>query len=309
MPAHRVPLTPESLAALAVLMERQGGVVTARQAYEVGVSRSQVLTQVRHGTWVDLGAGVLGPDPTDSGYLREVAARLWTLDRRAVVSHASAGLLQGLSYVDRPSVPTLTVERGQRGETGVYVARLHSGDVTQLGGLPITRPERTLVDLLRTARDRTFAQALADSALRAGFVLGDIDTALALARGWPGIKQAREAWQHADGRIESVLESRCRVWFRDGGLPEPEPQVVLGDGHRVARVDFLFREQLTVVESDGRVKYDDPSALWEEKQREDWLRDMGFEVVRATWADGRDGGEALVGRTLRAFERAGRRAA
>ena len=85
----------------------------------------------------------------------------------------------------------------------------------------------------------------------------------------------------------------------------------------VARVDFLFREQCTVVESDGRVKYDDAwrdrqqpeRTLWEEKRREDGIRDTGLEVVRSTWADTSDNGASLVSRVRRAFERAARRRA
>jgi very-short-patch-repair endonuclease len=162
---------------------------------------------------------------------------------------------------------------------------------------------------MREARDRGAAQALADGALRSNLVLEDVEGALRRARGWPGVRQAREAWLHVDARAESPHESRCRVWFRDAELPEPELQVVLGDELRTFRVDFLFREQRTVVEADGRLKYTDPAALWEEKVREDWLRDQGFEVVRAIWADHRDGGYELVRRIRRAFDRTARRAA
>jgi hypothetical protein len=201
----------------------------------------------------------------------------------------------------------MTVERGQRGQTGVYVARLTAEHVTHVGGLPVTTEARTLVDLLRTVPDRFVAQVLADGARRRG--VEGVEAVLGDSRGWPGIRQARCAWGRSDARVESPLESRTRVWFIDGGLPEPDLQVVLGDESRSARVDFLFRAQRTVVESDGRIKYDEPAALWAEKNREDWLRDLGFEVVRATWADGRDGGAALVRRVLRAFERNAQRAA
>lgn len=113
----------------------------------------------------------------------------------------------------------------------------------------------------------------------------------------------------ADGQTESPLESRCRVWFARQGLPAPSPQVRALDqqGRKIARVDFLFREQRTVCEADGRAKYDDLEALRRKKRREEMLREQGLEVVRATWADGEDDGRALAERLRRAFARAAAR--
>ena len=73
-----------------------------------------------------------------------------------------------------------------------------------------------------------------------------------------------------------------------------------------ARVDALFAEQRTIVEFDGRVKYDDPDAIWREKLREDRLRELGYEVVRVTWAELFDP-VALAAKVRRAFDRARRR--
>lgn len=319
MPAPAKPLPSSALAAIAQHASRQGGAVTRRQVLDAGLTASQERTQVRRGSWSREAAGVLVPRPADAprDHVVDCGARLLQLRRRAVISHASAGLLHGFPWVDAPDVATVTVERPVRGASGVYVGRLLARHVTSHHGLPVTTPARTLVDLLRTARGRGRAQAIADGALLRGLDLGDVEEVLAECRGWPGIRQAREAWEHADGRSESPLESRCRVWFRDAGLPTPLLQVgiALRRGG-TARVDFLFREQRTVVEADGRVKYVDetkdpdpawrPSgdALWKEKLREDDLRDQGFEVVRATWADGEDHGQDLVRRVHRAFARA-----
>ena len=91
------------------------------------------------------------------------------------------------------------------------------------------------------------------------------------------------------------------------GLPAPLLQAWITDedGVAVARVDFLFREHGTVVEFDGLVKYaeaDGREALAQEKQREDRLRELGYEVVRLTWRDLAD--PALVRRRiLAAFTR------
>lgn len=53
----------------------------------------------------------------------------------------------------------------------------------------------------------------------------------------------------------------------------------------MARVDFLFKEQRTVVEFDGLAKYAERSDLIREKAREDALRALGYSVVRITWVD------------------------
>lgn len=56
----------------------------------------------------------------------------------------------------------------------------------------------------------------------------------------------------------------------------------------MARVDFLFRAQRTIVEFDGLVKYggaDGRQALIDEKRREDALRSLGYQLVRLTWRD------------------------
>jgi very-short-patch-repair endonuclease len=49
--------------------------------------------------------------------------------------------------------------------------------------------------------------------------------------------------------------------------------------------DFLIDGTRVIVEFDGRGKYDDPTVLFAEKQREDELRRLGYVVVRLTWED------------------------
>ena len=97
--------------------------------------------------------------------------------------------------------------------------------------------------------------------------------------------RAQRSW--ASGLSESAGESRTRWLLLTLGLPLPEQQarIMDRDGVFVARVDFLYRDRRVVVEFDGMLKYDDPAALRQEKLREDRLRELGYEVVRLTWAD------------------------
>lgn len=88
----------------------------------------------------------------------------------------------------------------------------------------------------------------------------------------------------ADGRAENAFESISRLAFRTLGLPVPEPQVEVWVGsHRLARVDFLWREHLVVGEADGKKKYTTVQDLYAEKRREEGLRNLGLEVVRRDW--------------------------
>jgi len=94
----------------------------------------------------------------------------------------------------------------------------------------------------------------------------------------------------ADGRSESVGESRTRLILRSFDLGIPTPQVEIRDdnGILVGRVDVLYEQRRTIVEFDGLVKYGGANgrqALIAEKRREDRLRDLGYEVVRVTWAE------------------------
>ena len=98
-----------------------------------------------------------------------------------------------------------------------------------------------------------------------------------------------ESWKgerFADGRAESPLESVSRVACHELGLPAPEAQVEvwLGD-ELIARVDFLWRGQLTVGEADGKAKYLRVEDLWAEKRREDRLRRVGLSVARWEWQE------------------------
>ena len=302
----------QELTALAVA---QGGVFTIAQARRTHTGE-QIRRLLQRGEWLAVRRGVYAEAAVAAAgpaHRLQVAARVLITGGDVVVSHRSAAVLHGFPLIEPPETPTLTVVRAS-GEavaraTDLRSAGLPAGHRTTLWALPITTPARTVADLLRESDDHLQAVAFADAALRSGLDRAAVEAVLADCGRWPGVRRAGAALAFADARAESPLESRCRVWFARQGLPAPSPQVrIINDrGREIARVDFLFREQRTVCEADGRVKYDDPEALWREKRREDLLRELGLEVVRATWADGEDGGRALAERLRRAFARAAAR--
>jgi hypothetical protein len=84
-----------------------------------------------------------------------------------------------------------------------------------------------------------------------------LHTALERARRWPGSPGARRVIAFADGRSESVGESRSRIAIVAAGLPDPVLQWEVrrsSDIDFVGRVDFGRPELCTVGEFDGLAK-------------------------------------------------------
>lgn len=120
----------------------------------------------------------------------------------------------------------------------------------------------------------------------------ELEAAVALFAGHRGFGPVRAALRHADARHESAGETRMAHALRALGVAFT-PQVWIDTARGSKRVDALLDEHPVVVEFDGRVKYplpDGPDGRWrnplfEEKRREDAIRDQVFEFVRVTWSE------------------------
>lgn len=134
-----------------------------------------------------------------------------------------------------------------------------------------------------------------DAALATGLVSpADLTAALQRSARWPGNPAARRAIAFADGRSQSVGESRSRVAIHSAGLPKPALQyaVPLCAGG-TAYADFAWPVLRTVGEFDGQIKYgrllrpgqSAGDAVFAEKRREDAVRAEDLGVVRWTWVD------------------------
>jgi len=225
----------------------------------------------------------------------------------------------GLDLLSDPQdgIVAITVPPGTRigpyGRANVirHSAELPAEHVTRLYGMPVTTAARTVIDI---ARMSTFMEGVvvADSALQERHASKtELRRVLARCERWPGIGQARNVVDFADGLAESVLESCARITFRDQGLPPPELQVHIAgrDGRLIARVDFCWRHCHTIAEADGLAKYESGGKAIAELKRDRLLREAGYEVVHFTWQE-LFGDPVLVATRIRtAFDRARRLAA
>jgi len=217
----------------------------------------------------------------------------------AIFSHGSAAVLHGLP-VWPLAVARVHVTRNRRGSGSkrsvvhVHGAPLSAPEITMIDNVPVTSLARTVLDLARTL-PMTQAVAAGDRAMALGLRRELLDVGSAAMERWPGIRAARRIVQFLDVRSESVGESVSRVRLMEEGLPTPELQrEVLGSaGQLVARVDFLWDEHGTIGEFDGKIKYRRlvkpgqriEDVIFDEKLREESVRDLGLQVVRWIWQD------------------------
>ena len=258
--------------------------------------RSGELTRVRRGAYA------YAPDEDQVGekrHRRLVLATAPQLLDGSVVSHGSAAVLHGLP-VRGFAIEKVHVTRDRSGHgkrrsvVHVHGAPLPASDLTVIDGVLVTSLARTVLDLART-RPMEQAVAAGDVALRLGLSPATLRLGLFGMQRWPGVRAARRATEFLDVRSESVGESVSRVRMHLDGLPAPElQQAILGpDGQVIARVDFLWRDQRVAGEFDGKVKYgrllkpgqSESDVVYDEKVREDRIRDEDYGVVRWTWAD------------------------
>jgi hypothetical protein len=291
------------------------------QALTAGLDDDEIRARLHRGEWETLqrGAYLVGPDRPDRRQRHHLAVRatLAGLRTPAVVSHCSAAALHDLPLwrvpLDQVHVTRHPPARsGDDNRLRSHVARLDPEDVVLLDGTAVTSVARTVVDL---ARCLPFAPALAvaDAALLGQRATGpQLFAVLDRGVGTRGTRSARRVVAAADGRSESVGESRSRALMLDAGLLMPDLQVEVrrDDGRLVGRSDFGWREHRLLGEFDGQVKYgrllrpgqEPGDAVFEEKRREDALRDEDWRVVRWTWPDlGMQ--RLLVARWTRALDR------
>jgi len=138
------------------LAESQAGYFTAAEAVAAGMDRSTLRHHARNGgryERISRGLYRLRHFPS-SPHEEIVAAWLPLRNARAVVSHETALVLYDLSDLI-PGAIHLTLPRAKRGQRPRPGVRLHTlehppgpTEVRELIGLPVTNPDRTIVDCL-----------------------------------------------------------------------------------------------------------------------------------------------------------------
>ena len=256
--------------AIAKVAASQHGVVTARQLVDAGLSWAAISKRVRAGRLHRLHQGVYAVGHQGLSWEGRWMAAVLACGDGAALSHAAAAAHWGLLRAEEGpvdvSVPT---HAGRKRRSGIRVHRCSSlaGAPLSTSGLekrptrlvtvrariPVTTPARTLADLRGAVRPYLVRKATRQAEFL-GLPLGEIET----------------------DRTRSDVERDFLRLCRRHGLPTPEVNVALGRW----TVDFLWREQRLVVETDSYATHGGRTSFEDDRRRDLELRRAGFLVLR-----------------------------
>ena len=202
----------------------------------------------------------------------------------SVLTHGSAGSCHGFYRFERAyEVITRTGQGGRqrRGRLLIFRSKTLPGNTTRRDGIPITTPERTLIDLAPGLDPKRLGRAFREAMRLEATTMRRVLRAVESHAGRPGTPAlgalARRYAEIPYLRTRSDAEARALEVLHDAGLALPAVNV------RVAReeADLVWFERRLIVEIDGpqfhRFRDEDArkSAIW---------REAGFEVRRASSA-------------------------
>lgn len=312
-----MPLIPLPRLQTASALARSG---ESSRSLQRGVGAGE-LVRVRRGVYVNSAEwGGLKPR---SRHLLQIAATQASSGNRLVFSHESAAVIWGIPIVGARSVlPSVTAPTadGRRSKHGIirHAIDLRDEDVVERNGYLVTAPLRTAIDLIASRQIMSGVASL-DHMLREQRTFRlDKDELWAFVdefRPFRNVRRAVTVIDLATGLSGSPLESISMVRFREFGYALPAQQVrYLGAQDEEYLADFTWRDiakrELSVIgEADGRIKLEDPEylrgrtpeqALWDEKVRQDELREQSSAFVRWGWDDAWQGAPLI-----RKLDRAG----
>jgi very-short-patch-repair endonuclease len=227
----------------------------------------------------------------------------------SVVSHGTAAWLYGLSSREPEEVDVIApVEAGRKidGIRRRFVPPPSGREIWRRYGVPVTSPARTIVDCAGSD-PKGVAGMVEQASVLSLLDIAAIDRVLdgPRRRGAKHLLRVLGPWRrYKPGiKIRSRMEARLLPLLTEAALPIPQTNVRLRAGGKTYEVDFLWRAEKVVVETDGGRFHDNPAAGSRDSDRNRALTRAGYEIPRLGWEDLRDRPGptmAEIGRLLRA---------
>ena len=285
-PADAVLMSERALVQLAT---RQHGLVTTQQAGQLGFDRGAVTSAVAKGRWRRAGIGVLALGATPATLHQRTLAAVLSIGE-AWASHSTAARVWGWEV--RHARVEVIVPGGRKVERrNVRVhrsTRLDPEDVAIVGGIPVTSPARTLIDLSGRITVDELATCL-DTALRRRQATIDAVDAMVIATQAtygrrPRVLSDLVELRRCAGPAESPLEARVLRVLTQAGVPLPTCQHRITVGVKEYRLDMAWVDAQVFSEADGFEHHESRKAFDADRHRTNHLAAAGWTGVHLTSA-------------------------
>lgn len=282
----------------------QHGLLHRNQLIESGATDHEIMHRLSVGRIEQLHPGVYYIDSVAATWKTEVLAGVMAAGPDALASHRTAAVLWGFDAVYGRMIEVTVPFNEDPEPTGVILhrtRRLNPGMI--LDGLPITPPERTLLDIAPILPERTLEKA-ARSAIRTGLTTEekmDLGVGIYGGRGVAGTRKMRTVIRLVSGdNSGSVTEIDMKHLVMDAPIPRPVQQlrVRLSDGS-IAYPDFAWPDRFRIVEADGFDTHGTPEQFQRDLWRQNQLMELGWEIRRFTAKDIRDNPSEVLAEIVR----------
>lgn len=285
--------------------------ITLDQALDAGLSVRQVRQKAATGEWTVLRPRVYGSAGVAPTWAQTVAATALSLQPQAWVSHVTAGRLWGFPGVAGDEIDVLVdVDRRVRlaGVCSHRTRALFTADLTRHARIPVTSPERTLVDLSATIPEPALGRVLDDGLRRRLIRLERLRTCVGRLGKSPG-RRPTVVHSLLAARLpgydpgDSDLETRVLRVLVAAGLAPPAQRYRVRLRGRTIRIDLAYPEFRIAIELDGWEFHRARSAFDEDRARANLLVLDGWALLRFT---SRSTDAEILTCVLAAIEQSGR---
>ena len=215
---------------------------TPAMARTVGVSRPALDRMLREGAVRRVLRGVYAAEAApDSTQLRAAAVALVT-GREAVAVDRTAAWVHGVDVTCLPDgdprpVETLAPGRSTRGALGSS-RQLTGRDVERIGGLRLTTPLRTSLDLGRLLPPDLALGAMDRLLATESFSHAELLAEVSRLAGHRGVGQLRTLTVQVDARSATLAESALRLRWHQARLPTAVPGMPVCAANRLVRLSL-----------------------------------------------------------------------
>ena len=265
------------------------GIVTRGQLLALGMSADQVQRRLQAGVLVRLQPSVYAVASAPDRFEQRVLAACLAAGPGAAASHRSAARLWSLrgAAFNRVEITVPGSRLPQLAGVAVHRSRIFGPvDVRAVGSVPVTRPERTLVD----------AAAVLPAAVVTGYLEGALVGGLTtLDRVWSYLSRYGGPGRRGSGVLqrilserdpaarptESGLEDRVVALLHRSGLPDPVRQHPVGR----FRLDLAYPGIRVAVEVDSARWHSDSASYRRDREKWNLLTQHGWALLIVTELD------------------------